>query len=394
MFALPAPLHVLVQLTHPDGSRPLSALPSGVTVQDVVDAAHHHGMVLTLSAALQTVAGPVVDALRSALADAQRRRALAGMRLTFDLCRLAKAFAQANLPWLALKGPALSYHLQGDPVRRDSVDLDILVREPDLMAVDTMLAGLGYSHVDAWGAAFVRQSASYQQRREYNLSYRNQQTRTMLEVHWRWARVEALAPLDPDLVWPQRQLRRLMDAEIPVLHPVVELVYLATHAARHGCSHMKWLQDFRYILARPEAPALVAAALDQARRQDVLAPVAACLILAAELDGRDVPALAAVQRESRWTGRLLACFQRSLTQVPGPGWQAALARQMRVWQLQHLLLAAKDRPRRRDSLARLLTASPAERALLPLPPALEPLYPLLRPLLWPLLWIVSRFRAR
>lgn len=388
-FALPAPLHTLVQLTHPEGHRSLKELPPGVTAQDVVDAARHHGMVLNLAAALRRDEGPVGDILRTALADLQRNRTLAGMRLTFDLCRLAKAFAQAQLPWLALKGPALSQHLQGNPLRRDSLDLDILVREPNLIAVDAVLTGLGYSHVDNWGAAFIRQSTPYQTRREYNLTYRNQQTGTVLEVHWRWARVDALAPLDPDLVWSQRQVRALMDTEIPVLHPVAELVYLATHAARHGCSQLKWLQDFRCILARPEAASLVAAALEQARRQDVLAPVAACLILAAELDGRDVPALAAVQRESRWTRRLLGSFRRDLTQVPGRGRLAALVRGVRIWHLQHMLLAAKDRPRRRDSLSRLLTASPAERAILPLPPALEPLYPLLRPVLW----MLARLRS-
>ncbi len=389
LFTLPPPLHALVDLTHPAGVRSLTSLPPGVTVQDVVDAARHHGMVLTLSAALRGDMGPLADALRSALTDQQRRWTLAGMRLTFDLCRLAKAFAQAQLPWLALKGPALSFHLQGDPLRRDCLDLDILVREQDLLAVHEVLTGLGYSHADAWGAAFIRQMSLYQRRREYNLSYRNQQTGTFLEVHWRWARVDALAPLDPDLVWPQRQTRLLMDTEIPVLHPVVELVYLATHAARHGCCKLKWLQDFRLILARPEAETLVAAALDQARRQDVLAAVAASLTLAAELDGRDVPALAAAARETRWTGRLLACFRREFTRAPERRRRATLAQELRVWQLQHLLLAAKQHPRRRDSLARLLTASPAERAVLPLPPALEPLYLLLRPVLW----MVARLRS-
>jgi hypothetical protein len=57
---------------------------------------------------------------------------------------LLDGFAAAGIPVLPLKGFVLSQYLYGDPFRRLSCDVDLLIRPADLQRVKPLLAELGY----------------------------------------------------------------------------------------------------------------------------------------------------------------------------------------------------------------------------------------------------------
>lgn len=140
-----------------------------------------------LSRRLLTVLGPrildlvegqandeFVDTLNSALAAGRRQGAL----LELISMRLMAALADAGVRSSPLKGPRLGETIYGDPGRRPSSDIDLLVSPQQLHAAVEVVRSLGYEaptdHVDGRGMPLLH-FALVHQRREL----------PPVELHWR-----------------------------------------------------------------------------------------------------------------------------------------------------------------------------------------------------------------
>ncbi|MEO8290945.1 MAG: nucleotidyltransferase family protein [Gaiellaceae bacterium] len=167
--------------------------------------------------------------------DRLRTPALVGVTLALDAVavEVVSAFEADGVPYLLLKGPAIGRWLYDAPGERSYDDIDVLVRESDLVAAEETVTRLGFRFVhDDWhGRVWLRGPVN-------------------LDLHRRVPGIGA----DPTLVFDRlnddaeplqlgRGTVRVPSAEARALH-------LGLHAAQHGPGLTHPLEDLRRGLER------------------------------------------------------------------------------------------------------------------------------------------------
>jgi hypothetical protein len=156
--------------------------------------------------------------------------------------KTASAFAEVGVRTCALKGPALSARLYGDPAIRSSIDLDFLVAPEDLDRAVSVMRALGYSgKSDATAAYLLRHSHHLQFARH---------GATSIELHFQTyagfgVTLSAAALMDRAVDYAFREHTTLL---IP--SPEDEFLYLAVHAAGHSFARLLWLYDMKILLQK------------------------------------------------------------------------------------------------------------------------------------------------
>ena len=99
-----------------------------------------HKVTPLLYRSLQAAPEPVLIRLKTYV----RSALVHSLLLTGELLRLLKRFEAQGIPAIPLKGPALASFLYGDMALRQSVDIDILLRQEYIPAARRLLLSLGY----------------------------------------------------------------------------------------------------------------------------------------------------------------------------------------------------------------------------------------------------------
>lgn len=194
---------------------------------------------LKLSALLYRVlndAGCALPApLQGRLATAYRATLGRAMRCRWVLMDVARAFADAGVPLIVLKGLTLAETVYPDLGTRVMSDLDLLVHMKDVDRAHDLLSGLGYSpHSEAnpvgHGEAFVRQ---FEGERLY---LHPDRPFCPVELHWflinrDWFRVTTR--LEEDALWQRAQPLLLDGLAAWQLSPEDTVLYLCLHLAIH-----------------------------------------------------------------------------------------------------------------------------------------------------------------
>jgi len=204
--------------------------------------------------------------------------------LATELSRILGALEAAGVPAYPFKGPALSVLLYGDPARRQSKDLDILVSRERLRWAIKALDGLGYR---AQGAREgVRLAARRQTEYETALLRRDGR----LQVELQWAVVPAYFGFDHGKlgIWSRLEARAWNGIAFPVLPPEETLLLLCVHGAKHLWCKLGWVCDVAGLIASPAPPDL-RRALELAERCGVKRLLLLGLLLAGRLAGARLP---------------------------------------------------------------------------------------------------------
>lgn len=370
---LPLPLRDLLCLTAPPGSRLLgSRRPmSEADWQAVMDAAVQHRLVLPLLSRLPEGDIPAGPRQRlKALAIQRTRRAL---RQTAELIRLARLFAVADLPVLSLKGPALAMRIHGQMTARDPGDLDLLIHPADLPRADRLLRDSGYNRTAAF-PDLVGDRLEILLTAAADLEFVRSGGRGV-DLHWRWHRNPSLMRFDAASSWGNAAQVELGGQKVTVPGATDQLVYLASHGARHLWRRLRWLDDLRWLLADPATATVMSAAMARAAELGASRSLACALALVGELDGLPVPSAAADPAAQRLARHCL----RTMPLSPRPSHVGGLRTEMTAgWHL-----AAGWRERFHGLLVhRLLGPSERDGATLPLPRRWRGLYSVVRPVLW------------
>ncbi|MFM2042055.1 MAG: hypothetical protein RLY86_631 [Pseudomonadota bacterium] len=260
-------------LTDRPAPEPAPVAASG-SLPDLVE--QHHLAPLLERAMARSGWQDLPAALQRAIRDSARARARRTLAQIALQDRIADGMAAAGLPWLALKGPAVSSRIFATPTARMSVDLDILVRLDDLEAVDGLLTGLGLRRVHPHPDRPLPWRWPAFRRWDKNTIHVSAQTGVMVECHWRPFCNPTLLDLDFDGVWTRRSHARPGRRDVPVLATTDLFLYLAIHGAAHSWIRLKWLVDILAlmpVLSGEECRSIVATAgangLDTIVRQTV-----------------------------------------------------------------------------------------------------------------------------
>jgi hypothetical protein len=294
-------------------------------------------------------------------------RALAQVR---RLAELTRAFAEAGIPVLPYKGPALSLQLYGDVALRHSNDLDLVVPRPEYLRARKVLLACGFPPRGGHSLAQERALFAWLGHASFGAG-----SEDFVELHWRFAPAQFPFALSPERAIARSTRVMVAGQSIPLMAGDDLLVTLAMHGTRHLYERLEWLAGVA-LLFRTEsdhqAALLRHAGALRGRRMLLASVVVAHRVLGLPLDAVWRAALAA-DAEARAIGDeiadLIIARGRDGVDLPdGATLQTLYAR---------LIDSRLDRVR--SFLRAALMPTEREWELVRLPDALTPLYHVIRP---------------
>jgi hypothetical protein len=223
----------------------MARYPDGIRPKVFLEIVQHHKLVPHLYPILKSHCENVPSVVLSQFQQLVKRHNLHILKLSGELARLSRLFAANDIPWLSIKGPALSVQLYGDIAMRQSGDLDILVDEGNLERVKHLLKDAGY-HSLYKDRIFNRKQRTYYQKYVTDQSWRNSERNIHIELHWRLTQSDRVAPNNAD--WFQHKTDvTIGNSAIPTLDRLMHTLYLCRHGSLHLWFRLFWLWDVAYI---------------------------------------------------------------------------------------------------------------------------------------------------
>jgi hypothetical protein len=218
--------------------------PDKIRPDVFMEIVRHHKLIPHLYPVLTNRCENVSEAIRAQFRQSLQQHHLHILKLSGELARLSKSFAANDLPWLSVKGPALSLLLYGDIAMRQSGDLDILVDEKDLTRAQQLLKDAGY-YTTSNDQAFNKRQLAHYRKYDSNYSWVHPAKNIHVELHWQ---------LIPDEGADDRtnRLRNRTDImvgnhPIPTLRRTTYVLYLCRHGSAHLWFRLFWLWDVAFI---------------------------------------------------------------------------------------------------------------------------------------------------
>ena len=161
-----------------------------------------------------------------ALAAENSLNALRNLARTAEVVRLLR---QAGIQSIILKGPLLAHDLYGDVALRVAGDIDVLVRDRDLLTAAQTLAASGYRS----GTLLTTHNVARERKRSHELGMAHPDDDTLVELHAAIAQPHYGYDIDFEEWWRDRRPRDLGNET--VWSPSLPHAYLFTalHAAKH-----------------------------------------------------------------------------------------------------------------------------------------------------------------
>jgi hypothetical protein len=170
--------------------------------------------------------------------------------LASELFRILNALESCGVPAYPFKGPALSVMLYGDPARRQSKDLDILVPKERVRKAIDCLESLGY----VAKASLAGHRLAAHRRTECELQFFRRDGKLTVELQW--AVVPGFFGFDHEKlgIWSILEKRAWSGMAFPVLPPEETLLLLSVHGAKHLWCKLGWVCDVTGLLASAAPP--------------------------------------------------------------------------------------------------------------------------------------------
>jgi hypothetical protein len=242
--------------------------------------------------------------VRQKLRDWPRLYALFTMNLTAEMFRLFDSFAAAGVEALVIKGPVLSARCYGDPGLRQYGDLDLIVRDADILRSTELMVDLGYEPRVPLAAIHAKKIPG-----EY--VFRQSSTKLLVEFHTELTFRYHPRPLPLESLF-KRQVQVDIDSHrVPALSREDELVLISIHGAKHFWEQLSYIADVAAFVSHQD--------LDWERVRSSAEEVGGermlnvGLRLAAEVLGAPLPEnVAALVRSDRAAGLLVGRIMRWL----------------------------------------------------------------------------------
>jgi Uncharacterised nucleotidyltransferase len=268
--------------------------------------AEDHGLVPLLAEQMQHFDSSLVsEDVRRGLRETRRAHTVFTLQLTSELFRLLQRFAEAGLEILVTKGPALSVRCYRDPGLRQYGDLDLIVRDRDILRATQVMLDLAYEPRVPLTAIHARKMPG-----EY--AFRKPGTHLLVEFHTERTFRYHPRPLPIENLFQRRASILIDGREVPVLSLEDELVLICVHGAKHFWERLMWIADVAALISSSHGP-------DWHRVMQLAHEVGAGKILhlglrlASDLFGARLPAqLDAAVRSNRAVSRLAAQVTKRL----------------------------------------------------------------------------------
>jgi hypothetical protein len=167
------------------------------------------------------------------------------LSLTAEMLRLLDGFAASGVEILVIKGPVLSSRCYGDPGVRQYADLDLIVRDEDILRSTEVMNSLGYAANIPVGAIKAAKIPG-----EY--AFRQRATKLLVEFHTGQTFRYYPQPLPMEKIFARQARVPVEGQEVPGLSVEDELVLICIHGAKHFWERLLWIADVAALVSRQE----------------------------------------------------------------------------------------------------------------------------------------------
>jgi hypothetical protein len=340
--------------------------------------ASHHGVMPLLYWNLKTIdreslpdRSSVPKDILDQLQHSFRKNAAYNLFLTAELLKVQSLFETQDIPILTFKGPALAVSAYGDAALRQFVDLDILVRKKDVLEASKLLIGQGlrpqFRLTDKQETTFIEFGCEH--------AFVREDESVMIDLHWAIVPLHYSFALDTESLWTRRTVVALNGRNVPTVAPEDLFLLLCIHGAKanHCWRHLSWICDLAQLI-RVHRDMDWRRMIDQAGKVGSERMLFLGMYLASDLLGANLPhEIMQEVRVDPAVEELAAQVYRWLFSEAKD--QPSLFRMRRF----HLRTMTHLRDRARY-LLELMTPTPLEWELLPLPRYFYGFYYVLRPI--------------
>jgi hypothetical protein len=267
--------------------------------------AEEQGVLPLLTKRLEKLNSGVIPAeIRQKLRDAARAQTLFTLSLTGELFRVLDRFAALDIEILLTKGPVLSARCYGDPGLRQYTDLDLVLRDADILRATETMSALGYQAKVPLSAIRAKKIPG-----EYMFSQAG--TNLLVELHTERTFRYHPKPLPIDELFDRHSQVRFDGHDVPALSTEDELILICIHGAKHFWERLMWIADVAALVTQQTVDwdrAIAAAREVQAERMLGIGLLLASNMLAVRLPVEVVSAI----RADHQTGRIAAQIARRL----------------------------------------------------------------------------------
>jgi hypothetical protein len=219
--------------------------PDEVRPEVFLKIVQHHKLVPHLYPVLKSHCENVPDAVFNRFQQLFKVHNLHILKLSGELARLSRLFAANDIPWLSIKGPALSVQLYGDIAARQAHDIDILIGENDLEKAAKILTQAGY--VATYDPSEFNPTQIQFWRKYYKDAFFTHGSKNIyIELHWRIV-IDSHIFNDIDFFENIHGVT-VANNNIPVLNDLTNIIYLCYHGGCHAWRRLFWLWDMARII--------------------------------------------------------------------------------------------------------------------------------------------------
>jgi len=306
-------------------------------------------------------------------------RAQRALRQIAEAARLSRVLAAADISSIIVKGPTLAQVAMGDPILRESEDIDLVIEPTRVLEADRILLTMGYRRVIPDTDLTPSRYQVYLRRRS-EFGYYSERCGLSLELHWRLTDNPLLMPTDAATLWSRSEQVRVAGVSLTTLVGEELFLYLCVHGSLHMWFRLKWLADIAALLQHARSD-VIDRITKRARVLGVERSYHQALILAHSLMKAPVPreVLAdAYQDKSARRLAIAACRALNWHESPEEPFESQW---FSIWLNWHAFQFKPGLRFRWSELQNQMT-SPEDWERVPLPKQLSFLYLPLRPISW------------
>jgi hypothetical protein len=165
-----------------------------------------------------------------------------------ELTRLLDILRSVGIRAVPFKGPVLAMWLYRDLSLRVFGDLDLLVKRADVLRARDKLADEGYH-----SASPMRpedEAAFLAAQRQYDFELAHEQTRELVEVHWKTNHEFVIERLDDPEWWTALEQVDIDGTPVLSLNRRETMFTLLIHGSKHLWSRLSWLVDIALLVRK------------------------------------------------------------------------------------------------------------------------------------------------
>jgi hypothetical protein len=211
-----------------------------------------------------------------------RINAMRNLSLYQELHRLLEPLQKEGITVIVLKGAYLAEAVYDDIGLRSMVDVDLLVKESDLLKVEQKLLELGFVPED-YNRVFTQDN--------FHFAYKSPRRDLAVEIHWTILPITYPFHIEVDGLWKRAQNVNLMQTSVLALSSEDLLLHLCLHTAEHvHTMHFRMLYDIGEVIRCFGTKLNWQEIGERAKQWDICRPVYIILRLAKELLRVPIPA--------------------------------------------------------------------------------------------------------